>query len=56
MPRLSLNAEDDKYMKMVTEALLSAGLESPSQSSSTGDSAKVSKVTYGDTVNNLNID
>lgn len=47
MSRLSLNAEDDRYMKMITEALFSAGLESPSLSSSTGDNAKVSKVTYG---------
>ena len=40
MPRFSLNAEDDKYMKMINEALVSVGR----------DSVKVRKFTYVDNI------
>lgn len=57
MPRFSLNAEDDRYMKMINEALLYTGLGSFGLSSSLGDCVKVSKFTCVEdiVVNNLNL-
>ncbi|WJZ82469.1 hypothetical protein VitviT2T_002228 [Vitis vinifera] len=44
MPRFSLNAEDDRYMKMINEALLYTGLGSFGLSSSLGDCVKIHEV------------